>query len=160
MKMLIALFVLLTAAPALAHGDGASFETTIDGYFIDVGYSAPEPTSEDVVLFDFAIEREGTPVAFDDVWVRIEQDGATVFAGGIHNAPFGGARLSYRFPGTGSYTVNVRFETDQGPLAEASFPMSVAASETADTSLPYVPALVGLLLGAGLTFAFMRRTGA
>lgn len=160
MKMLIALFVLLSAVPALAHSDGASFETTVDGYLIDVGYSAPAPTADDVVLFDFGIEQAEAPVTFDDVWVRVERDGVTVFASGIHNAPFGGARMSYRFPDAGNYTINVRFETDQSPLVEASFPLIVTASDTRETSLPYVPALIGLIVGAGLTFAFMRRTGA
>jgi len=148
---------------ALAHGDETSFETTVGEYFIDIGYSAPDPSVDESVLFDFRLTRgEGGPaVPFSDVWVRMEsEDGKVVFASGIHNAEFGGPRLSYVFPGEGSYTVSARYENEGQAITEASFPITVGAAEGTDARgvpEPYLFGVAGLVLGFLVAFLVKRR---
>ncbi len=146
----------------LAHGDGASFETTVGEYFIDIGYSAPNPLVDEAVLFDFELTQgeEGPAVPFSDVWVRVEaEDGKVVFASGIYNSEFGGPRISYVFPNAGNYTVSARYENEAGPITETSFPITVGAAE--DTGAPgeaepYLFGAGGLVLGL-LIASFVKR---
>lgn len=161
MKTLLVLLALaLLPGSALAHGDAPSFETEVDGYRIDIGYSSASPTEDEALLFDFALASvsSGSDVPFSDVWVKIEDErGAVVFASGIHNAEFGGPRMSYRFPEGGTYTVSARYENGPDALVEASFPLTV--SSAADGVGNYGFGIGGFLLGALLAVAVLRRKG-
>lgn len=158
----LTLLLLAFAFPGLAaaHGDGTSFETTVDGYAVDIGYSSPVPQAGEFVSFDFALQHEasGKDVDFDDVWVKItNEEGTVVFASGIYNAPFGGARMSYTFPSEGRYTVSARFEGTDGSITEVEFPFSVSSAENNDT--PFQNTLLIFALGAvlGATIVFFLR---
>lgn len=155
------LLLLLTvfALPVEAHESGESFESVIDGYTVDIGYTTAEPATDDVVAFDFQLEKEGKVVPFSDVWVRIEDaQKVVVFAGGIHNSQYGGARMSYRFPEAGSYTMSVRYEQGEVALAQVSVPMTVtgAAATDASTNAMVIGTILALVVGAGV-FAWYRR---
>ncbi|MEK9160551.1 MAG: hypothetical protein AAB440_00745 [Patescibacteria group bacterium] len=161
MKKIIVIFLLLCAFPIYAHDTGPSFETALDGYTIDIGYSENAPTTEDTVIFDFNITQEGVHTTFDDVWVRIERKEAVVFATGIYNSEFGGPRLSYRFPTAGSYTIIVRYENDGETLVETTFPLVVTSASSGPFPLPSELSwgLIGLLLGAWGGVVWGRRWG-
>lgn len=154
MRSILLIFLFL-ALPAFAHETGPSVEVEVGEYLIDIGYSTFAPQADEVVLFDFGLTREEAAVSFDDVWVRIESEEGVVFASGIHNAPFGGARMSYRFPEGGTYTVATRFENVDGTLAETSFELEVAPS-TLEIP-PYLFGFAGLILGGVATVIFLRR---
>lgn len=140
------IFPFLVALPVVAHESGVSYEADVDGYTVDVGYSTERPTDEEVVLFDFQLQQDEKEVPFSDVWVKIENEQkAVVFAGGMYRAEYGGARLSYRFPEAGAYTVTVRYEDGDTRLAETSLPMIVEGTER----LPIVP-MITFVAGAAL----------
>lgn len=158
-SLLFLLVPLLVALPVAAHESGSSYETDINGYTVDVGYSTEEPTNEEVVAFDFQLQQDEKEVPFTDVWVKIENDQkAVVFAGGMYRAEYGGARLSYRFPEAGAYTINVRYEDDDAALAEVSLPMTVTEEEQAPL-LPVGTFAVGAVLGALGVYLYFRRRG-
>lgn len=159
---LLLLFVFVVPLYAFAHGDEASFEKTVGEYLVDIGYSVPTPSEGESVLFDFKLQKADTEesVPFDDVWVKIESDDskAVVLATGIHNAEFGGPRLSYVFPHEGTYTISARYENKDGSITEASLPMTVTgAQKHTSTSANIVWGIIGLLLGAGAGYAFSKR---
>jgi len=162
--LLLSLLVLLPTA-TFAHVNGASFETTVDGYLIDSGYSNPAPTVGESVLFDFRLRKGDVEVPFDDVWVKIEsEDKAVVFAGGLHNLPVSGPRMSYVFPRAGNYTVDFRYERATGPVVESSYPLTVIPATSNATAAPALVdelyALGGFVAGAVLVLILKgkRRT--
>ncbi len=154
--------ILLLPLGAFAHVTGVSFEDTVAPYTMDIGYSTPAPETGQTVLFDFRLRTADNPdVPFADVWVRIASEtGVTVFGSGIGKSPFGGARMSYVFPGPGTYTISTRYEDTNKPLAETSFQMIVVPVLTARQwykgPLPYVAA-AGLLVLAGGAFLLWRK---
>jgi hypothetical protein len=123
-----------------------------------VGYSNPAPQTGEAVLFDFRLTKAGEVAPFTDAWVKItDANQAVVFASGIHNNSFGGSRMSYVFPGAGTYTVDVRYETDTDPIAESSFPLTIVPAPRAfpGKAIALWAAGAVVLVGAGL--AFVRR---
>ncbi len=150
-----------------AHSAGASYEVTSQGYTVDIGYSVPAPQVDESVAFDFGLRKSGASedsnAPFDDVWVKIESNDtkSVVFASGIHNAEFGGPRISYVFPHAGEYTISARYENKDGSLAEASFPMTVVPAEGGQNAPnPLVQnvlfAVLGFLAGAGGVYFWGR----
>lgn len=146
---------LLFPFSVFAHAWGTSHEAEDSGFMIDIGYSTPAPDADESVIFDFEIlKNEERFREFTDVWVRIEGPNGTVFATGIHNAGFGGARLSYVFPASGEYTVHARYQQDDEPLASTSFPITVlgGSGSTAQQSGFSSSQLLGVALGLVLGF--------
>jgi hypothetical protein len=140
---LIVFALLLFGVSVEAHESGTSYELIVEGYTVDIGYSIEAPTTDDVVAFDFQLQKDTADAPFSDAWVKIEDArGAVVFASGIHNAQFGGARMSYRFPEAGTYTMTVRYEAGDVRLAEAIVPLSVAEIPEETPTPPWL--LVGL----------------
>lgn len=146
--------MLLAAVPVYAHVNGVSYERTKDGYQIDAGYGAPAPSVGEALLMDFRLRQEGKDVEFTDTWIKITaENGGVVFASGIHNAEFGGPRMSYVFPREGKYMVSMRFENGAETLVEDSFPITVLPE--AGTGIvvlgiditPYLLLVVGIALG-------------
>jgi hypothetical protein len=139
-----------------AHSEGVSYEDTIDGYEVDIGYSSPAPTTRDVVIFDFNLPASEAESTYTDVWVRVvSEEGTVVFASALHNAQFGGPRLSYLFPKAGTYTISARYENGSHVLFEASFPLTVIEEEGEGKPFSFdlihgIVLLVGLLLGMGI----------
>jgi hypothetical protein len=153
----------LTPVHALAHALGASYEATIDGYALDIGFSSPAPEVGEAVIFDFNFPAAQDPVPpFTDVWVRIETDKRVVFASALHNARFGGPRMSYVFPEAGVYTIYVRYQNPDQTFVEATFPMTVVpVSEDLVTSVMrnpgYIVGALGLVLAMGM-LAYSNRS--
>lgn len=159
-RALLALGVLTFPMVASAHALGASYEATVDGYQIDIGYSSPAPEEGESVIFDFNFPAAQDPEPpYTDVWVRIESEQAVVFASALHNAEFGGPRMSYVFPKAGAYTVYARYQNAETSFVEVTFPMTVVpASDAAVRTELWMYALGALVLGAGLGFLLGRGT--
>ena len=159
----IALVVLgtvgLIPCSAIAHSWGTSYEAEDNGYALDIGYSSPAPEAGESVIFDFEILQGSERFRdFTDVWVRIEGERGTVLATGVHNADFGGARLSYVFPEPGEYTVHVRYQNNDDAIADTEFPISVVgevgsapSSAGGFSSSNLISIAIGLLLGFVIT---------
>lgn len=141
-----------------AHAFGFSHEATVNGYQIDIGYSTAAPTPEESVIFDFNLPLVHEEVDYSDVWVRItSEEGSVVFASGIYNSTFGGPRLSYVFPDTGTYTIHARYENGSDILLETSFPITVVPSSSGSFPMPNIPGVVvGALLGALTVFGILK----
>lgn len=163
----VVVLLLMFAAPVAAHVNGVSYEKTKDGYQIDAGYGAPAPAIGESLLMDFRLRKDGKDVEFTDTWVKITaENGGVVFASGIHNAEFGGPRMSYVFPKAGKYEVSMRFEDNSETLVEDSFPITVLPGT--DTGIrvlgvditPYILVLIGLALGvvAALLPGLLRKS--
>lgn len=164
MRILALLCLLVLPGMVSAHGTGASHESVVDGYLIDIGYSASEPTVGESVQFDFALTKEGSTVPYDDVWVRIEDEaGNILLATGLYNSEYGGPRLTYRFSEAGTYTVNARYEQGSTPLVERSFSISVGGTNNQthenESQLPLIPLGIGLVVGVVSTISvfWLRR---
>jgi hypothetical protein len=139
------------------HGDGESLEKEVDGYLIDIGYNTTEFIVGSSVVFEFDISKEEESVDFDDVWVRISEGNKTVFASGIYNAEFGGARMTYSFPSEGAYEFSVRFQDGSESITEAVFPIEVLPNSDEEDSQNWVlTALLGALVGAVAGVAAVR----
>ena len=163
--------ILTIAVPSItqfvsAHGLGQSIEKTIGDYTVEVEYEAPELQAEEPVRLDFKISKKDMPgsVEFTDTWVRIAQGTETIFVGSIHNPEFGKAGMTFTFPESVNYELSVRFQNKDQTLAEASFPLTVAAGEkqanSTRTSQPYsalITGIIGLALGYGLSFLMKRK---
>ena len=85
-KFAISFVILFTPFFALAHGSGNSLEAKVNGYLVDIGYSAFEVEAGIPLRFDFKIAMEdgSAPVDFSSVFFRLEsEEGPVVFAGNI-----------------------------------------------------------------------------
>jgi hypothetical protein len=150
--------LLLMPGVVLAHGDGASFEAEAGDYLVDIGYDPAEPVGGNRMLFDFGLLAGGEPAAFDRLWVRLEHNGELVLAGPISRMPLGPTTLTVRMPEqAGQLTVHARFERGSETLAEASFPLSVAAAPQVKTVRAWWPLAAGVLLAAA-GFLYGRRS--
>ncbi|HYF10412.1 MAG TPA: hypothetical protein VD967_02290 [Candidatus Paceibacterota bacterium] len=167
MKYLAIAMLLLIPGFVLSHADGKSFEAkTPDGYAIDIGYSEL-PQAGIATTFDFNVrDAEGKAVSFDQIWVRIGKGPATYVATGLAKASIGKTVLTYRFPGSGTYEMEVRFERDGKSLAEHTFSLNPQAMQIdtntggllAPLSQPGLLSVsVAFLLGGALTYLFLRR---
>lgn len=106
-------------------------EKEIDGYLLDVGYSPTELTALSQSRFDFFLYEKATntPKYFSDVWVRIEKDGALLFAGDLGKPKFGRTGMSYNFPEAGTYDIFTRFNNGTSTIVEGSFEIDVLPGE-------------------------------
>lgn len=152
---------------AWAHTTGVFFQTTVKDYIVDVGYSTAAPTEGEATLFDFQLRHaasslaNGSDVDFSDVWVRIDNaSNAVVFASGIHNAEFGGSRMSYVFPKPGKYLISMRYEKNATTIVESSFPIEVLPGKASGPGLPdrYVFAAIGLVAGVLVSLLIRRKS--
>lgn len=147
---------------AQAHGDGASFEETKDGYFIDIGYDPAEPTVGEAIRFDFSVEEVGstsTTKIHSDVWVRIMHEDRVQFSGGIHRPVFGPTGFAYVPHAPGEYEIFARFQDGSEKIVESSFSLYVTVPEerrSLDVKRHYLGAMVGFLLGLSTCFLFRR----
>ncbi|MEZ4200784.1 MAG: hypothetical protein R3B69_04390, partial [Candidatus Paceibacterota bacterium] len=107
-----------------AHTTGATIEQRINGYLIDIGYSAERIAVNTTARFDFLLfdEGSGQETEFSDVWLRLERGEQLVFAGGLSDPYFGNAGMSIRFTEPGDYTAFVRYQRDSESLVETEFP--------------------------------------
>ncbi len=130
-KLALSLAILLTPLFAVAHGVGSSLEATVNGYLIDIGYSALEAEAGVPVRFDFDLKEDNglKPTDFSTVFFRIESgEGPVIFAGNISRAEFGETGATVTFPHDGSYTVSARFYDGEREIVSADFSLPVAAS--------------------------------
>lgn len=145
-----------------AHSWGTSYTVEDNGYELDIGYSTPAPEAFESVIFDFEILKDQERFRdFSDVWVRIEGQNGTVFASGIHNAEFGGARMSYVFPDPGDYTIKARYQKEDDSIATAEFPITVVGSSSGggakNSSSGMLWAVLGLVIGFILSSAVLKK---
>lgn len=149
----IFLFSQLSILFVYAHGSGGSYETVVDGYLIDIGYSEKVLREGEPVSFDFNIFREGeeSPVEFTDVWVRIspKDNMGTIFAGGIHRPEFGSTGMVYTFQSAGEYDVSARFQDSGETIAEEiSFPVTVeGVSDHEESGILSLNVIIAFFLG-------------
>jgi len=148
---LLVLVVMMSCVPTLvsAHGDGASFETIVGDYLVDIGYEPELPTSGERLVLDFSLREQDAEAPFDRVWVRIEQYGKTVLAGGIGHAPIGPTTLTMTPAREGELKVYARYEQSQKTLAEVSFPIAVAPASENEGVMPW---MYDALLAAAAAF--------
>lgn len=119
--------VMVGAIISYAHTTGATIEQRINGYLIDIGYSAERIAVNTTARFDFLLfdEESGQETEFSDVWLRLERGEQLVFAGGLSDPYFGNAGMSIRFTEPGDYTAFVRYQRDSESLVETEFPFVV-----------------------------------
>ena len=119
-----------------AHGTGESFEKSMDGYKVDIGYEPVVFKSQQVQRFDFDLydSKTNKDVEFTDVWVNISQGNKTVFASGIYKSDFGVAGMTYVFPDKGEYILDVRYEKNGESIVQTTFPISVLESDVVSGS--------------------------
>lgn len=169
-KAIVAILLIVgSTAPLVlyAHGTGASIEQVIDNYLIDIGYSPESVAAGAQVRFDFNVLNQETnaPEAFTDIWLRIEKEGATLFAGGIHKPVFGQTGITYIFPDRGTYTINVRFQNEGDKIVETSFPLEVLGTTDREDEgggknplgVFFIGIVLGVLIGGTLTFMIKRK---
>ncbi len=150
--------VLLTPTSNLAveaHGSGKSYETTVGGYFIDIGYIPALPVAPERARFDFTAsltdQATETGADFTDVWVTIKQGHTLIFSGNIHRPEIGPTGLNVTLPWAGEYEVKARFQAAGNKLAEANFPLVVIPGESENTAFDWVTLSAAFLAGCLLT---------
>jgi len=158
----LALAIILAPLSAQAHAFGVSHETTVDGIHIDIGYSSAAPTVGESVIFDFNLPAGEEDERYTDVWVRVEaENGSAKLATAVHNATFGGPRMSYAFPEPGVYTLFARYENEGTALAKTEWQITVLPSSSGGfrgilQSIPWTWLIAGALIGAAGVFLSLR----
>lgn len=156
--------LLVSALPlsAGAHAFGVSHEeTTTEGVHVDIGYSAATPSVGEAVIFDFNLPVGEEDEVYTDVWVRVEnKEGAVVLATAVHNAEFGGPRMSYVFPKAGEYAVHARYENEGDAVARTEWPLTVVPAKVGGFTekIPWLLVFFGgVLLGAFGAYVLSKR---
>ncbi len=152
----------LCASIVYAHGAGLTIESiTPEGYKTYIDVNAPvvyqnEPTRLDFEIFDV----DGKPKEFTDLWVRIEKEKATIFAGPVAKTRFGLTGFTTILPYAGQNTVFVRFQSGEKTITETSFTLGVESAEDTgknDTIRLILVGVGGMIIGYLGTFMLMRR---
>ncbi len=160
-KFIISLTILLVPFSVSAHGSGNSLEAKVNGYLVDIGYSAFEVKAGIPLRFDFKIATEdgSTPVDFSSVFFRLEsEEGPVVFAGNISRPEFGETGVTVTFPKEGAYKVSARFYDSGRELVVGDFTLPVIQStERQSVGSEYWQVALVLLLGVTGGFFVGRR---
>jgi hypothetical protein len=159
------LFVLLSIVVpvhSFAHGNGASFESEVSGYKVDIGYDPSKIEALENERFDFELyDSKEEEVKFDYVWVNISLGDKTIYAGGIHNAEIGGAGMTMVFPEGGDYVLSVRYQKADKSLAETKIPFSVSSVATGEkkdsSNNSFLLIFLALVLGAVIGFVLKKK---
>jgi len=152
--LLLATMLFVTPFFIFGHATGESLEQEVDGYLIDIGYSVTEFIANSAVVFEFNLLNENDEfVDYSNVWLRIVKDDRTILATGIHNAEFGGARITYIFTEPGAYEISARYEEGVDSIAEATFPIEVlpnpnGGSGNVNIIFLVIAGIVGIGVGA------------
>lgn len=154
--LFIACFIYGNITVVYAHGMGLTVEAiTPEGYKTYLDVNIPVPYQNEPTRLDFELwTSDGVPMEFTDMWVRIEKERATVFAGPIMRARFGLTGFTTTFPFEGEYDVFVRFQNGEKQLTETSFKISVTGEE-AGVRKPIFSLLVSGTLGVSIGFLAM-----
>ncbi len=116
---------------AFAHSDLPSFEKTVDGYLIDVGYSIEHPEPKQDVRFTFDLySGTGDAIAFAPfkaVTFTVSHEGETVFTKTLQNVAPNVPALTYAFPESDTYDIGISYERADGK-SEATFQLPVGAT--------------------------------
>lgn len=149
-------FIFSSVSAVYAHGIGLTIEgSTLEGYKTYLDANPIVPYQNEPTRLDFEIwNSEGKPMDFTDMWVRIEKERGTVFAGPIMHARFGLTGFTTIFPFEGEYDILVRFQNGEKVLAETSFKLPVAG-EQAGVRKPIFSLLVAGSLGIFVGFVAM-----
>jgi hypothetical protein len=150
--LVIALISLATPLIVSAHTTGASWNSEVGQYTVDVGYDPVTFTAGEYTRFDFLLWRgaanTGEEAPYAQIWVRItQQDGKhTVLATGIWHQPIGPTTLLYEFQEPGVYTLETSYrDVDGNDIAVASFPISVASPRSSSRAL--IPSAIAFIAG-------------
>lgn len=147
---------------ASAHAVGESYNAQSGSYIVDVGYSTKQAAAGESVQFDFLLHPTSSPTdssPFTDAWVTVtsKDTNAVVLATGVYNNDFGGPRLSYVFPGPGTFIVDARYEDSTTTLAEGSFPVTVLPPpRSIFTGATAIALALGAALGLVVALALLR----
>lgn len=147
-RVALACIVVLTPLGAIAHNLGASHEEIVGQYLIDIGYDPIAPVGGDQLLLDLNLwdKEKEQAVEFSSAWVRIEREGKTLLATGVHRPEFGAMTVLTRLPPEGGEVlVSVRFESGLESIAETRFPLTVAPEEK-----PAIGVRESFFIGAGV----------
>ncbi len=152
------------AGMAQAHSTGYFFEQEVDAYRADVGYDPEIFTAGQRILLDIDLYEKGVDgerVPFDSAWVRVTEGRMTYLATGVAHAKSGPTTVLLVLPEQikEQIEVHVRYERDEKPLAEVSFPMPVSHEKEALALLPYLAFLLGLIISGIATFVWCRPSG-
>ena len=157
------LLVFFLANNVLAHGVGLTLESvTPEGYMAYLDVDALVPRQNEPTRLDFEIrDKGGNPMEFTDVWVRIEKEQSTIFAGPIARARLGTTGLTISLPFSGEHTVFVRFQNGETALTEVEFKLSVEKETDEGVQSKAVSTAVagvgGVLVGSFGTLFWRRR---
>ena len=139
----IIIFALVFVQNTRANGFGVTLDKQVGDYVVNVDYDAIAGIySGDAVQFAFQLfnKDRSKQLDFGDVWVNItpEKKGQiysqSVFAGGIIGSSFPPSGMTFVFPSSGSYTLNLRYENADKAIAEASFPLEVRVGSKSSDS--------------------------
>ena len=150
-----ALLFVTTCTVVSAHSTGYFFEQEVDTYRADVGYDPETFTAGQRMLLDIDLYEKGVDgkrAPFDSAWVRVTEGRMTYLATGVARAKSGPTTVLLVLPEQikEQVEIHVRYEKDEKPLAEISFPMPVAHEKDATAFLPYVAFVLGLgVFGVG-----------
>ncbi len=153
---LVASLFLLMSTVVFAHSTGYFFEQEVDTYRADVGYDPETFTAGQRMLLDidlYAKGVDGERMPFDSAWVRVTEGRMTYLATGVARAKSGPTTVLLVLPEQikEQVEIHVRYEKDEKPLAEVSFPIPVAHEKSATPFLPYVAFALGLAVsGVGV----------
>ncbi|MBP9669271.1 MAG: hypothetical protein KBE09_03210 [Candidatus Pacebacteria bacterium] len=161
----LAVCVMVYAGVTQAHSTGYFFEQEIDEYRADVGYDPETFTAGQRILLDIDLYEKGADgerVPFDSAWVRVTEGRMTYLATGVAHAKSGPTTVLLVLPEQikEQVEVHVRYEKNEKPLAEVSFPMPVTHEREAMALMPYLAFMLGaVVVGIG-SFVWQRRMGA
>lgn len=136
---------------ALAHGSGASLEARFNDYLIDVGVEPARLKAGERAVFDFSLSKDGTPVPFERVWVRLVAND-TVLATHISPPAVGPTTAVIRIPAdTAALSMEVRYGAKE-TIAEAQFEIPVAPEKKQLNPRMLGVLIAGILIGGGVWY--------
>ncbi len=176
-KFLIISFLtvfLAYSGSALANGFGLTLDQPAGDYIANVDYDAVNGIFTGApVQFAFQLfnkDRSKT-INFTEAWVTVAPSGVDtsyvppVFDGGLtgSNSGFIPSGMTFTFPKSGDYDMNIRYDQDGKTLAEAKFKLTVTGGggQSAGTTSGYLPGailgIIGTLIVIGAIFMFRRK---
>lgn len=160
---LTALFLmvgLVGVSTVLAHSFGKSIEKEVDGYLVDIGYNAQSFEAGDPVRLDLNLLKDGDPVEFSDVWLRINKGPKTIIAGNLGRPPLGKTGITLVMPEGGDYTFNARFMNDGETIVEFSDSLSVSGSaggSSQSLTKLIIIGIIGVLAGFSTSYFVTKK---
>lgn len=154
LRLLILVWAVIALVPAPANAHGAIFtHKYVDGdNLILLTHNVHEAHAHETITYNVRLyNMDGQLLPFENVIATVHRGKELLHTKTVHTTYTGDANVVYTYPTKGNYTVSLTFLDHDKNIAQATFPIGVAAGvDTGILATAFnIPTITAFILGTG-----------